>query len=757
MIEPAQPTATASHKRHFDSSDRRHFDFIDTLRKISDELSKRETAILKLYCTHVIPRGQLEEMKRPIDVFDRLQKLDKLDSENLDFLEELLGRIPRPDLIRNVLRPFQPADRELPENPELLPGTSTEEGSVMLTVHGHTRMVEETKNRYRINLARIGRTKKSSIKYKGYKKHGSILVEFVVPQETLDLLRIMARHSDPRLVFMGVTSLQIGREDPVKVPERTMLYDIQNDSAMSNRLPQDDIQVGCRVSPPSKATTRHWSSLSALNLFSDALPLHLKLAESLEYQGFSYSLVEALVQNDQAREHKIKQVMKSLKEKEVDQNTMMTMRSRLIIAENTAKTLEDENGSLKRLLEEAQKEKLKLEESAVRLSEYKGEKYTGEKPAADSEKKEAENRVKALEEENFSLLRLLEQAQVEKRKSEEATVGLVEYTGGKLATDSEKKKTEQTTREVGETPEEPTEVTASSSSEEPIKFGGYGKDPGKFAAPRGVTVSPNNEIFIADMKNNRVQVHNIRGDHLLQFPAVVSGGGTIRPQDIAMDNSGHLWVVGRNVLVKYTREGKVLQEVPLQNIGYRYRGVAVDRRSGQVLVVESDTQRAEVLVFRPDGSLVRRFGHQGIFDRASRWLRASAAVDISANISRWKMEDPGFITVHEEGNIIISDWGAASVFVFDQIGRLLYTFGGPESREGQLRLPCGICTDSSGNIIVADFGNGRLEQFTSRAEHLRHIDITKRYGSPDGVAVGPMGHLVVTYVEQNAVAVFRDY
>ncbi|CAH1245441.1 TRIM3 [Branchiostoma lanceolatum] len=694
MAEPIQQETVTE-------EDLRHFDFIDTLRKISNGLSKRETAILKLYCYRIIPRGQLEKMKRPIDIFLGLEKLAKLNSENLDFVEELLARIPRPDLIRDVLRPFQPSDRELPENPELLPGpssatSSTEEGSVRFTVHGHTRMVEETKNRYRTNLARIGRTKKSSIRYKGYKKHGSILVEFVVPLETLDLLRLMARHSDPRLVFMGVTSLQIGREDPVDVPERTMLYDIQNEFAASSWLPQDDIHVGCRASPPRKPIPHFWSSLSALNLFSDALPLHLQLAESLEYQGFSYSLVQALVQKDQVREHQMRQVVKT---KEVDYHTMMTMRSKLTIAENRAKTLEDENDSLQRLLEQAQEEKLKLEEAAVGLVEYTGEKYTGEKPSADSEKKEAEP--------------------------------------------------------TAESPEEPTEAAAlgqteDSSSDESIKFGGQGSEPGKFAAPRGVIVSPDNEIFIADMKNNRVQVHNIRGDHLLLFPTVVSGGGTIRPQDIAMDNSGHLWVVGRDkssdFLVQYTREGQVLQEVSLRDIGYRYRGVAVNKRNNEVLVAESDTTRAEILVFRSDGSLARRFGHVGVLGRATRWFTG-----------RVRMEDPGFITVNEEGNILISDWDAACIFVYDQTGRLLFNFGGLGSGEGQLRWPCGICTDFSGNIIVADFGNGRLEQFTSRGEHLRHIDIAKRYGSPDGVALGPMGHLVVTYVEKNAIAVFPDY
>ncbi|XP_035658923.1 uncharacterized protein LOC118404075, partial [Branchiostoma floridae] len=392
------------------AADRRHFDFVQTLLRISKELTEEETATMKLFCLHLIPKGQRAQLKRIVDVFHKLMELDKIDQENLEFIEEILERIGRQDLIRDVLRRFQPPDREIPENPELQPenpefqpGASllgtTAEGDVqgyfddvieevsykwddlawklgfhdneikvirdlerdhdhrcreMLTrwgnregrgatlqvliqalknigetrtaeslegpttsntyvvVHGTVRMIQETLDHLKNCLAALIGTRRSQVKFRGYKKHKSILVHFSIPREITAVLRHMADHSDPRLVYMGVKSLQIDAEVPIKVQQGAPLYVIKR------RLPVDDIEVGCSTRTKHQRVPHNWTRLSALNLFSDALPLHLQAAASLEYQGFSYSLVRALVQKDRLREHQMRQAIQNLRNAEVD-------------------------------------------------------------------------------------------------------------------------------------------------------------------------------------------------------------------------------------------------------------------------------------------------------------------------------------------------------------------------------------------------------------------------------------------------------
>eukprot|EP00058_Branchiostoma_floridae_P002463 XP_002587951.1 hypothetical protein BRAFLDRAFT_124881 [Branchiostoma floridae] len=413
--------------------DRRHLDFMQLLIRISDALSKKETADVKLYCMYLIPKARIEKLKRPVEVFVKLKELGKIDQENLDFVEELLERMGRQDLIQEILRPARQPDREVPENPELQPsgrevpenpedqpenpepqpGTSQEgaraeepaTSNIYTVVHGHSSMTQETVDRHRQNIASACNTRRSHVKFRGYKKHKSILVHFSIPRENTAVLRHMADHSDPRLVFMGVKSLQIDAEVPIKVQQGALLYDVKR------QLPVDDIEVGCSTRTKHQKAPQSWTRLSALNLFSDALPLHLQAAASLEYQGFSYSLVRALVQKDRLREHQMRQAIQNLRNAEVDSNTLrqkaevdsntlhqkaemdsntlrqkadvdsntvMTLRSKLDITENRLKEALETIAVLEEKLQQAQEYTEKaVKQVASHVTEYRGEKPPG--------------------------------------------------------------------------------------------------------------------------------------------------------------------------------------------------------------------------------------------------------------------------------------------------------------------------------------------------------------------------------------------
>ncbi|XP_035659420.1 uncharacterized protein LOC118404450 [Branchiostoma floridae] len=675
-------------------ADRRHFDFVQTLLRISDELTEEETANVKLFCLHLIPKGQAAQLRRAVDVFQKLMELDKIDQENLDFLKEILERIGRQDLIQNVLRRFQPPDREIPENPELQPenpemqpGTSQEggsaEGNAYLVVHGEVRMIQENLDRLRNRLATLSGTRRSQVKFRGYKKHKSILVHFSMPRENTAVLRHMADHSDPRLVYMGVKSLQIDAEVPIKVQQEEPVYDVKR------QHPVDDIEVGCGTRTKHQRAPQGWTRLSALNLFSDALPLHLQAAASLEYQGFSYSLVRALVQKDRLREHQMRQAIQNLRNAEVDSNTL---RQKAEVDSNTIMAL---------------RSKLKITENRL---------------------KEALETIEVLEEN-------LQQAQEYAEKAtKQVTSHVTEYRGEKpgfqgkevvLGTEAP----EQERHTAG------TKVAASGSTGDEkqgvITFGGEGSGPGKFYFPRGVVVSPSNEIFVADGGNRRVQVHSTEGVYLRHFPTVVPGTGDkdMEPHDVCMDGNGTLWVVGSEVtadhVVQYSTDGTAMAGFDLKN-SYHYRGITVDMRTNHILV--SDADQGAVHVFRPDGCLVRTVRHpQG------------------------EMKRPRCITVDGEGNILVSDWDNHCVYVYDESGKFLFQFGGWGSGEGQLKWPRGICTDSSGHIIVADFGNKRVQIFTRHGEYVRTVRIEFQ---PEGLAVGPEGQLVVTNYWGGTVVIY---
>ncbi|XP_066304432.1 uncharacterized protein [Branchiostoma lanceolatum] len=582
-------------------ADKRHFDFIDALLGISEALTEKETANVKLYCMHLIPKGQLAQHTRAVDVFHKLIELDKIDQENLDFVEEILERMGRRDLIRDVLRPFQPPDRDIPENPDLQPGTSdgsenteAREGTIMsniyVIVHGPVRMIQETLDHLKNNLASLCRTRRAQVMFRGYRRVRSILVHFSIPRGNTAVLRLMAEHSDPRLVYMGVKSLQIDAEPPIEVTQSqaALLFDVKR------QLPADDIEVGCSTRMTQQRAPKNWTRLSALNLFSDALPLHLQIAESLEYQGFSFILVQALAEKEKLREQEMGQRIQNLLTKtEEDSNTLMTTRSKLNIEENRSKEALETIIVLEEKLQQAQE----YAEKAAKQVASRVTEYTGEKPPG-----------------GWS-------AQI--KKTDVATLA------------GEKKET--------------------------IPYGGSqsGSEVGNFRSPVcGVCVvmSPSNEIFVVDKGNSRVQVHNTKGVYLRDFRTVVPGtdekANKLTPHDVSMDANGTLWVVGEgesaDYIVQYSKEGRATEKIKLPEPALYVRGIVVDTRNNHILVTEPSGDRGEIQVFRPDGSLVRKFGHPG-------------------------MRVPDCIKVDGEGNKFVSDWFTRSVYMYDESGKFLRT------------------------------------------------------------------------------------
>ncbi|XP_035698295.1 tripartite motif-containing protein 3-like [Branchiostoma floridae] len=272
---------------------------------------------------------------------------------------------------------------------------------------------------------------------------------------------------------------------------------------------------------------------------------------------------------------------------------------------------------------------------------------------------------------------------------------------------------------------------------ERVTFGGYGSGTGQLKYPSGVTVSEDGEIFIADLRNQRIQVFTLQGTSVRQFRTVVSGQD-IEPYNVAIDGKGNLWVVGNTettaFVVQYTKQGEMLRKFDVQKTGWD-RGVAVDTRRNHILITQTTGDwpnlRGEVQVFRPDGTLVRTVGQQQ------------------------GMKRPWYITVDGEENILVSDLCNHCVYVFNEDGQFLFKFGGEGSGKGQLLHPFGICTDRAGNIFVIDRGNSRVEMFDKTGKFVKHIAMGVK--EPQAVAMTTQGQVVVTSCRNHTVTVFPNF
>ncbi|XP_019623256.1 PREDICTED: protein wech-like [Branchiostoma belcheri] len=290
-----------------------------------------------------------------------------------------------------------------------------------------------------------------------------------------------------------------------------------------------------------------------------------------------------------------------------------------------------------------------------------------------------------------------------------------------------------------EQPTQPVDTTNTTESytghvkSTPIVFGGEGSSPGQISDPNGVAVSADNEIYVVDLNNKRVQVFSMNGTFLRLFPPEVPGGNgqamPMYPTDVDIDDEGHIWVVGKNFptsgavhVVQYGLNG-----IPVTTFGVQrsdwFPVIAVNSRYNRIIVVA----HYEVLKFKPngsfDGSFVKEEGAELRYGRHH-------------------------ITSDRDGNILVTDTSLPGVKVYDHNGQRLFSFRTVSVGKGK---PRGICMDPQGHIMVADSGNGRVDMFTSRGKFVRTVvNVT----NPWGIALGPGGQLVVTDVSNYIVTIF---
>lgn len=58
---------------------------------------------------------------------------------------------------------------------------------------------------------------------------------------------------------------------------------------------------------------------------------------------------------------------------------------------------------------------------------------------------------------------------------------------------------------------------------------------------------------------------------------------------------------------------------------------------------------------------------------------------------------------------MVSDFHNHSIKVFDSEGNFIYSFGSSGQGNGQFNAPTGVAVDAQDNIIVADWGNSRIQ------------------------------------------------
>ena len=245
-----------------------------------------------------------------------------------------------------------------------------------------------------------------------------------------------------------------------------------------------------------------------------------------------------------------------------------------------------------------------------------------------------------------------------------------------------------------------------------------GSGNGEFVSPRGISIDRiRNEVFIADLRNNRIQVLNTEGEYMRSF-----GTDHLKePHGICVSQDGvFVTDIAEECLLKFSLAGEFINKT-----GYRgsspgcFIGISgLCYEAGLVYVCDCGMQRIQV--FRLDLQFFKEFGSGDIklpiditfhsdtlhilsqdqnaiycYNREGTYLKK-----IELTGQEQQMTLVLFFTVDTKGNFIITDNFIDQIRNFSPDGVLKHILG-----KGHLRLLCGITMDNTNNIICMCTGN----------------------------------------------------
>jgi sugar lactone lactonase YvrE len=234
--------------------------------------------------------------------------------------------------------------------------------------------------------------------------------------------------------------------------------------------------------------------------------------------------------------------------------------------------------------------------------------------------------------------------------------------------------------------------------------------------PENLALDSQGQVFVADARNNRIDVFSTGGAFIRAFGKDVEAG----------PGTGSVCT-----LVTGCERG-----VPDGSAGAinRPTGVAVDA-AGNVYV--TDHGNARIDVFTATGDFLYAFGKEVSSGAAGGDVCTSECQAGEASGVAGAMREPYDVTIGPDGDLYVADYGNARVDVFTAQGAFLRAFGkdvnpaggdvctsecqAAEEGEaaGQLVAPTAVTTTASGSVYVADEANNRIDEFTASGGYVR--------------------------------------
>jgi len=247
-------------------------------------------------------------------------------------------------------------------------------------------------------------------------------------------------------------------------------------------------------------------------------------------------------------------------------------------------------------------------------------------------------------------------------------------------------------------------------------IGGKGTAVGELNAPWGVAVTGQNEIFVCDNGNDRLQVYDEEGNFIRTIDHELLTG----PRGICVDSAGWIYVTAQNKILMFNPDGEYAKEISYEvNKDVYWSGITVDEQ-GNIIVCYNG-----IHVLSPEGELLKKISSETFFDP--------------------------FDCMYWEGKIFVSNWATNTVDVFGCDGKLLQEIGKQNSGNAVFSRPTGLAIDKTGQLLVAD--DSGVQIFTTDGKFVVKFGIFV-LSNPYGMSVSNSGRIIVSDGDEDQLQIF---
>ncbi|MFD0827033.1 6-bladed beta-propeller [Neobacillus sp. M.A.Huq-85] len=224
------------------------------------------------------------------------------------------------------------------------------------------------------------------------------------------------------------------------------------------------------------------------------------------------------------------------------------------------------------------------------------------------------------------------------------------------------------------------------------QFGKEGTNPGEFKFPYGITGDKDGNVYVADLYNGKISIHEPKGKFIRYFKIQDKKNILKSPGGIRIYND-HLYVtdIQLNKVFVFDLNGKKLLEIksgetakdPLR----APNAVAIDKND-DVFVSDSGNQR--VLEYDKNGKYIRTIN-------GSKDGKGSSV-----------FVNPRGIGVDSRGILYVVNNLTHVVYGFDNNGEEVFHFGTMGDGNEQFYLPNGLFVDGNDHVYITDTVNQRI-------------------------------------------------